>query len=214
MKLIFLIFAACFAAQINDAAFAQANNPLFGKYIDVLPGGTLIFSSALKDYSYPPDTLALWNYKYKAYVGAKTDSVEPLGVLILWRNKPVIDKDYLNVHKVLPVPVFVFSVYNLSDSAHCEKEALRGMMISNCLPPEVGGDHFVIGKYFFVNYGLCVPCVFLGTDYCRPMLGEILHHVDAHSVNSLADIFKQFDIKAGQASPKSSFYDGKDWRDE
>jgi len=206
MKRVFLLFAICFAAQINNAAFAQ--------YTDVLPGGTIISSSALKDYSYPPDTLALWNYQFKAFVGAKTDSVKPIGVLFIWRSKPVIDNSYFSVYKVFPTPLFVFSVYNIIDSAYCKKEALKGMLISNCLPPDVGGDYFIIGNYFFVNYGLCIPCHFLGTDYCRPVLGAVLNHVDVRRVSTLADLFKQFSIKASKIPIKGGVYSGKDWRDE
>jgi hypothetical protein len=206
MRRFFLLFAICFAAQINNAVFAQ--------YTDVLPGGTIISSSALKDYSYQPDTLALWNYQFKAFVGAKTDSVKPIGVLFLWRNKPVIDNSYLSVYKTFPTPLFEFTVYNITDSAYCKKEALKGMLISNCLPPDVGGDYFIIGNYFFVNYGLCIPCRFLGTDYCRPVLGAVLNNVDARRVTSLADIFKQFSIKASKMPQKGGVYSGKDWRDE
>jgi len=202
MKRVFLLFTICCAAQLNNRAFAQ--------YAKVFPGGTLIFSSALRNYSDPPDTLALWNYQFKPAAGAKTDSVQPLGTLFLWRNKPINDRDYFSIYKSFPTPLFKFTVYNITDSAYCEKEALRGMVMSNCLPPDVGGDYFIIGNYFFINYGLCIPCRFLGTDYCRPVLGAVLKPIDARHVTSLNDIFKQFIVKVGERSPGRGVSSGKD----
>jgi hypothetical protein len=211
MKRVFLLFAVCFAAQITNA---QITNAIFGKYIEVLAGGTIISSSALKDYSYPPDTLELWNYQFKAFIGAKTDSVKPLGLLVLWRNKPINDRSHFETYKSFPTPLFEFTVYNITDSAYCQKEALRAMLITSCLPPDIGGDYFIIGNYFFINYGLCIPCRFLGTDYCRPVLGAVLSHIDARRSSTLADIFKQFIIKAAKIQLKNGVYSGKDWRDE
>lgn len=140
LKLTFGLLAVCVVVLTNNVASAQ----------DVTSSrdGKTITSVGLKYYSAAPESVELWNYEYKAYTGKSADSVQPVGLLVLWRTKPVLDSEYFNTYKSFPRPSFQFVIYDRKDSVYCLKESMKTLIISNCVPPNVGGDLVTIGNIF------------------------------------------------------------------
>ncbi len=71
--------------------------------------------------------------------------------------------------------------------------------MSSCVPPDVGGDYFIIGKYIFLNDNVCLNCrkYDTGIDYCRPVINFVISKIDKNRVETLDEITGQFVIGNG-----------------
>jgi hypothetical protein len=144
------------------------------------------------------DTLSLWTYRLDSpYVTRFQDSVKPVGYIRFWRIKsiPNTPKFYDQARG----PAIDFEIFNLKDSAFCYERSRRTIIFSSCVPPNVGGDVFVIGKFIFLNRSVCVNCGSYGTptiDYCRPIINLIFSRFTGNDISTLADIARQLPIKS------------------
>lgn len=154
-----------------------------------------------KDTSYRGDAIKLWNYKFKQKDIKENDSVRSLGSLIFYRTRPVIDSSYYKIYKKFWTPEISFDIFNISDSTFCRKLSTNTRYFSSCVPPDVGGDYFVIGQYIFLNRNVCLNCRISSIDYCRPVVNFVFNKLDKKNLNTLTDIFKQFAIKKGEIPP-------------
>jgi hypothetical protein len=141
------------------------------------------------------DTLKSWNYQFDdSKKSESTDSVQRLGFLTFLRIRQIVDSTYFNVYHQYWKPHMTFNIFNLSDSAYVKKQFIRTMMLSSCVGPEVGGDYFIIGKYIFANFSVCLNCAITGIDYCRPLINFVINRVDIKRAETLDEIFNQFVI--------------------
>lgn len=146
------------------------------------------------------DTLNRWNYIFSDKNKSKPgDSVQLLGKVTFYRVKPLYDSTSLRIYNRNWSPSITYYIYNLSDSAYCYKESLQTKILSSCVPPDVGGNHFIIGKYIFVNFDVCLNCSKPDDrkEYCRPLVGYVISKIDKNKTATLKDIFSQFVIKRG-----------------
>ena len=147
------------------------------------------------------DTLARWNYKLDtSYHNGNGDAVRPLAALLLWRTKTIDDSISRKVYGRYWRPNISFEVYALRDSAFCKGKSQMTMTVSNCMPPNVGGDLIITGNYIFLNRNVCLACARYDTrvDYCRPVINYIFSRVDKDKAATIKDIVDQFPIKAGE----------------
>ena len=181
---ILLVFTLNLLAQV----------PRLAKYDDVFP-------AAYKKTDFSKiDTLALWNYKFVSTSKDKpAGPVHVVGILTFWRTRELRDTISQKLYHHGWSPSIAYLVFNLSDSAYCKKTSLRIRMLTSCVPPAVGGDYFIIGKYIFLNEQICLECrkYDTGVDFCRPVINLVISKVDKRKAATLEDIFKQFVIHKG-----------------
>jgi len=148
------------------------------------------------------DTLSLWNYRLDlTYVPARHDSATPLGFIRFWRIKPIANDPILN--EQAPPPGINFEIFDIRDSSFCYRSAHNAIFYSSCVPPNVGGDVFVIGKFIFLNRSACVHCGSAGAphvDYCRPVINFIFKTLADSDISTLADIVRYLPIRSGRQS--------------
>jgi hypothetical protein len=146
------------------------------------------------------DTLSLWNYRLDSpYVTRFQDSVKPIGFISFWRTKPISNDPIL--YDQPQVPSINFEIFDIRDSSFCYQSSRLTKFFSSCVPPNVGGDVFVIGKFIFLNRSVCVSCGSYGTpniDYCRPTINFIFSRFTENDISTLADIVRQLPIKSGR----------------
>jgi hypothetical protein len=146
------------------------------------------------------DTVDLWAYRFEGACKEKlSDSVQALGRLSFFREKTVYDSARSRSEGRLWNPVIEYTIYKLSDSAYCMQRSTHIRLISNCLPPSVGGDYFILGGYIFLNENVCLSCInyATGIDYCRPVVNYVISKVNRNKVATLEEIFNQFQIHKG-----------------
>jgi hypothetical protein len=146
------------------------------------------------------DTLSLWNYQLDSpYVTRFQGSVKPVGYISFWRTKPISNDPKL--YGQAQVPSIDFEIFDISDSSFCYQSSRNTIIYSNCVPPNVGGDVFVIGKFIFLNRSVCVNCGSYGApniDHCRPIINFIFSRLTGSDFSTLADIVRQLPIKSGR----------------
>lgn len=127
----------------------------------------------------------------------RKDSVKSLGELTFQRAHEVKDSISEKLYKTGFLPLITFQVYDIEDSAYCFKKSSRTRVISSCLPPEVGGDIIVFGKFIFLNLDVCIRCKRHdnGVDYCRPIVNKMFSGIAKTKANSLEQIVEQFPIQ-------------------
>jgi hypothetical protein len=146
------------------------------------------------------DTLGLWNYRLDSpYVARFQDSVKAIGYISFWRTKPISNDPKL--YDPARVPAIDFEIFDIRDSSFCYQSSHNAIISSSCVPPNVGGDVFVIGRFIFLNRGVCVKCGSNDTpnvDHCRPTIDFILKTLASSDISTFADIVRQLPIKSGR----------------
>jgi hypothetical protein len=144
------------------------------------------------------DTLTNWNY----YLNLTSKDIwndsltKPIGQITFFRTKPLFDSVNRRSYGIDRTPIIDFVIYNITDSAKCFERSEFTRHISSCVPPAVGGDIFVIGKFIFLNNSVCLRCYNENmVDYCRPTIKNIFSKVNLAKVSSLREIVGQFEIK-------------------
>jgi hypothetical protein len=149
------------------------------------------------------DTLINWNYYLTTSVKSIwNDSLaKPIGQITFFRTNPLFDNVNQRSYSKDWTPRIDFEIYNITDSAKCFELAQFTRQVSSCVPPAVGGDIFVIGKFIFLNITVCLRCYDKNmVDYCRPTIKTIFSKVRLDKVSSLKEITQQFSIK--ESEPK------------
>jgi len=175
-------------------------NGLFGQSHSPFLVDNQTYFYAKTDYN-KIDSLSLWNYSLDTNCIAKyNESSIPIGKITFWRIKPLDDGISLKIYNQLWTPRISYEIFNLRDSAFCLKQSRQTRMLSSCVPPNVGGDIFIIGSFIFFNRDVCLDCTKYdnGQDYCRPIIRQIVDKVDKSKVESLDEIVGQFIIKPGK----------------
>jgi len=147
------------------------------------------------------DTLAFWNYVLDTtYHGRKTDSIKPAGQLIFWRTNPINDSISIKVYGRRWVPYMTFDIFHITDSSYCYEISEETRFYSSCVPPNVGGDIIIVGKFLFLNHSVCLNCQRYDTkvDYCRPVINYVFSKVDKTKITSLQSLIDQFVIAKGK----------------
>jgi hypothetical protein len=142
------------------------------------------------------DTLARWRYRFVKTSQEKSATPTELGKISFYRTRALDDSISVKIYHQKWSPGMSYSVFNLSDSTYCIKMANHTRVYSSCVPPDVGGDYFVLGKYIFVNLSVCLNCRKhdSGIDYCRPLVNYVISKVDKNKAATLDEIFSQFVI--------------------
>ncbi|HXL55322.1 MAG TPA: hypothetical protein VN958_03630 [Chitinophagaceae bacterium] len=147
------------------------------------------------------DTLKYWNYSLNlSYKGQSSDSIKPMGQLIFWRVKSLPDKMSREVYNSNWLPFMTFDIYKIRDSTFCKKISRQTIMLSSCVPPSVGGDMLIVGKYILLNKSVCLQCEKYDTnvDYCRPVINFVLNKAASNNALTIEEIVKAFPIKEGK----------------
>lgn len=147
------------------------------------------------------DTVALWNYILDTtYHGKKTDSIKAIGRLIFWRTKPFYDSINIKLYDQPWTPYITFDIFLNTDSSYCYKISESTHLFSSCVPPDVGGDIIIIGKFLFLNHSVCLSCQRYDTkvDYCRPIVNYVFSKVDRTKITTLQSLIDQFVIARGR----------------
>jgi hypothetical protein len=169
---------------------------------------SVFLNSSLSNYSKTDfsvvDSLNCWFYVLLFQSPSQKDSVKSIGELTFQRKHPVGDTTSEKLYKSGFLPIYTFQIFDIRDSIYCFKKSHLIKAISSCIPPEVGGDIVIFGKFIFLNLNVCLHCRKYdnGIDYCRPIINKIFSSVDKAKADSLKQIVGQFPIK-GQviASP-------------
>lgn len=146
------------------------------------------------------DTLKLWSYRLDTtYKGTERDSFKPIGRLTFWRTKP-IDDGSERLYNKFWTPRITFEIFTIAELTYCRKQSNQTRFLSSCVPPQVGGDIIVVGKFVLLNRDVCLSCQRNDTkaDYCRPVLNYIFSGLDQSKITNLLSIVSQFPISAGQ----------------
>ncbi len=151
------------------------------------------------------DTLARWQYQFDtSYTGSSKDTVKSLGRITFYRTIALYDTMSRQIYDADWRPVIDFEIFSLRDSIFCFTKSKLSILLSSCVPPDVGGDIFIIGNFIFLNRSVCINCAKYdtGIDYCRPIVKYVFSKVGIAHIAKLQDIVKQFPIKAGRFSFK------------
>lgn len=148
---------------------------------------------------YSIDSLELWSYYVnKDVVVNAEDSLTPAYELTFKRVRSVnhFDTGIRELDKYWETSI-MYKVYRLRDSNYCYNRSRQIRARTNFVPPYAGGDYFIIGKFIFLNTDVCVGCIQYrtGTDFCRPVVNELLSAIDMDKPYSIEGIVRQFPIK-------------------
>jgi hypothetical protein len=129
-----------------------------------------------------------------------SDTVNPIGLLTFYRTKSIYDSIRMKTYNRLWQPSISFEIYKLSDTTFCSQKSNILHLLSNCTPPDVGGDYFAFGNFIFLNKSVCISCTnyLTNVDYCRPVINYVFTRVTNKDVSNLNELVKQFIIKRGQ----------------
>lgn len=144
------------------------------------------------------DPAALWNYKLDTvYENRYEDSIKPVAYIRFRRIQPLWDNFKRNDrYNYMLNPSMGFIVFNLSDSAFCNRLSNSLRWWSRQMYPNRGGDLIFVGNFIFVSQS-CNDCgkYFSNIDYCRGFVNRVLSHIDKDHISTLKDIVAQFRIK-------------------
>jgi len=145
------------------------------------------------------DTLSNWNYDITLFL-KNIDSatiIKLVGEITFFRTKPLFDSISRCIYGIDWTPSINFKIYNITDSAKCFERSEFTRHTSSCVPPAVGGDIFIVGKFIFLNNSVCLHCYKYDNevDYCRPIIKNIFSKVRLDKVSNLKEITQQFGIK-------------------
>ena len=144
------------------------------------------------------DTLTNWSYDLTfSFKSIWKDSItKPIAQITFFRTKALYDKRSRLTYGKDWTPQIDFEIYNIKDSVKCFQLSEFTRNVSSCVPPAVGGDIFVVGKFIFLNNSVCLSCYNENmVDYCRPTIKNIFSKVNLDKVSSLKEIVEQFEIK-------------------
>ncbi len=142
------------------------------------------------------DSISNWSYLFdKTYKGFRNDSIRAMGLVTFQRVKPPKEGIISETGKVF-IPSMDFEIFHLTDSAFATRKSTFTKVISSCMPPNVGGDLFIVGKFIFVNRDVCVNCrQYPDTiDYCRPMIRKILAGANQDKALTLEEILASLPV--------------------
>ncbi len=143
------------------------------------------------------DSLKYWTYSIDYEFKRPNDSIKPVGQIKFWRTKSIDDKKSQEIYGKPWTPSIDFDIYNITDLTFCVQAQININTASSCLPPNVGGDLFIIRNYVLINRWVCVNCIRYdnGIDYCRPTLNKILSELELTENTSLREIDKAIRMK-------------------
>jgi hypothetical protein len=153
---------------------------------------------AAVDFSFKDD-LNVW--RYKAHLRKPTNKNPSLGYVIFWRTEMWDDNTDKEFHMGWNAGI-IFQVFNIKDSALGLSLSRFARNSTQCGPPRIGGDWFILSNFLFVNEEPCLACFRKknATDYCRPVINQIFSQIDLSNVSSVKDIIKQLPIQEGNPS--------------
>ena len=143
------------------------------------------------------DSLQYWKYKLNMkYHGTETDTLKPIGQIIFLRTKTINDGISKKLYGRDWNPNITFDIFNVADSLNCFKNSTRIRFFSSCVPPQVGGDIIIVGKFLFLNRSVCLSCQRYDSkiDYCRPVLNYIFSNIRKREVETVEELVQQFPI--------------------
>ncbi|WP_452227658.1 hypothetical protein [Lacinutrix sp. MEBiC02404] len=142
-----------------------------------------------------------WTYKIDYDFKDTRNTLKPIGQIEFLRTKSIPDKLRKEVYNEPWFPAIDFEIYNLSDLKYCEEVSKKTKFTSSCVDESIGGDIIIVGNYIFINTWACVNCVGTknGTDFCRPILNNILSKLNLTESSTLKDIDKEIGMKIKRA---------------
>jgi hypothetical protein len=145
------------------------------------------------------DSLKLWNYDILN--NDKEDS-NLICKIVFFRNTPIKDQLFEKVYKTGLKPTMIFNVYPISMVDSVKKMSRLTRVTSSCLPPNVGGDYYVLKNFVLLNYSSCTLCSSSSTsekiDFCRGNVDKIVSKVKDKEYNNFVQLCNDLPIEKGK----------------
>ena len=127
------------------------------------------------------DTLSEWSFKIDTVSIYETNQTKPIGKIYFFCLKP--NSFYLPLS-------MTFFIYKITDSVYCRNKSKKIRLLSDYIPPNLGGDYIIIGDLILLN-----------TDYCniemndiRPMLNRIFSIIDENKIATINSLKSQLEL--------------------
>lgn len=127
------------------------------------------------------DTISEWSFKIDTVSIYETNQTKPIGEIYFFCLKPNSFNWPLQM---------TFFIYKITDSVYCRNKSKKIRLLSDYIPPNLGGDYIIIGELIFLN-----------TDYCniemndiRPMLNKIFSIIDENKIATISSLKSQLEL--------------------
>ena len=140
------------------------------------------------------DSLTDWSYDIVPNFRMDTNLICRIAI---FRNKEIPDKLSQEVYGRGIRPSMIFNVYPIHLIDTIKKMSLECKIFASCIPPNVGGDYYVLQDYVLINYSSCVNCASSDnkTDLCRANINKILSSVSKKHYTSINDLIADLPIR-------------------
>jgi hypothetical protein len=91
----------------------------------------------------------------------------------------------------------ILDVYPISLIDTVKRMSLECKISSSCIPPNVGGDYYVLQDYFLLNCTSCVTCASRNykTDLCRGNINRIISSIKKKHYSSIDELLADLPVK-------------------
>jgi len=140
------------------------------------------------------DSLTDWSYDIVPNYRIDTNLICRIAI---FRNKEIPDKLSQQVYGRGIRPSMIFNIYPVSLIDTIKIMSLNCKIYTSCVPPNVGGDYYVLLDYVFINYSSCVNCSSTDykTDLCRANINRIISSIKKKHYSSIDELLADLPIK-------------------
>jgi hypothetical protein len=145
-------------------------------------------------FNFSLDSITAWSYDIVPNYRIDTNLICRIAI---FRNKEIPDKLSQEVYGKGIRPSMIFNIYPVLLIDTIKKMSLECKIYASCIPPNVGGDYYILQDYILVNYSSCVNCASSDykTDLCRANINKILSGVSKKHYGSIDDLIADLPIK-------------------
>jgi len=139
------------------------------------------------------DSLTDWNYDI---VPKQMIDTNLIARIVFFRNKEIPDKQSQEVYGNGKRPLMILNIYPISLIDSIKEMSLDCKLFSSCVPPNKGGDYYILQDYILLNYSSCVPCASSDykTDLCRGNINKIISGIKNKHFSSLEELLDNLPI--------------------
>jgi hypothetical protein len=140
------------------------------------------------------DSLTDWSYDN---VQSDIEDSNLVCRIAFFRNKEIPDELSQKVYGRGLRPLMILNVYPISLIDTVKRMSLECKILSSCVPPNVGGDYYILKDYILINYTSCVTCASsnYNTDLCRANINRILSTIKKKHYSSIDELLADLPVK-------------------
>lgn len=140
------------------------------------------------------DSLTDWSYDVVSNDRIDTNLICRIA---LFRNRELPDELSMQTYGRGIRPLMIFNVYPVSMIDTVKKMSFKCKVFASCVPPNVGGDYYVLKDFVFINYSSCVDCAYANykTDLCRANINRIISSIKERHYSSIDELLADLPIK-------------------